>query len=216
MLCTDEGGPDTSGPNLGKEYLATKGQANIDPRMEGRVATYLTNWYSWGAAMGPLNYFVAGALPQTNPLPYLGSAHACRDSHSNSSVLTPLGSGCLQAPPTSSISALFFHIALTNMRAKRASDLLLSPPQIRLLWHPAGHALAGLIQGKRTRRSAAEATARHTQGTHRSWNPGGTFCRELLGGSGRRTQAGAAAISLRLLWCQHHVRLLSPDRRQGP
>jgi hypothetical protein len=50
-----EGGPDTSGPNLGKSYLAVKGQANIDPRIEGRIETYLTNWYSWGSAMGPLN-----------------------------------------------------------------------------------------------------------------------------------------------------------------
>lgn len=65
-----EGGPDTSGPNLGKPYLAIKGQANIDPRIEGRIATYLTNWYSWGDAMGPLNYFVAGA---TNLIDQYGS-----------------------------------------------------------------------------------------------------------------------------------------------
>ena len=49
-----EGGPDTSGPNLGKTYLAIKAQANVDPRIEGRIETYLTNWYSWGDAMGPL------------------------------------------------------------------------------------------------------------------------------------------------------------------
>ena len=46
-----EGGPDTSGPNLGNAYLTIKGQANVDPRIEGRIATYLTNWYSWGDAM---------------------------------------------------------------------------------------------------------------------------------------------------------------------
>ena len=56
-----EGGPDTSGPNLGEAYLATKGNATIDPRMQSRLETYLHNWYSYGRAMGPLNYFVAGA-----------------------------------------------------------------------------------------------------------------------------------------------------------
>jgi hypothetical protein len=39
-----EGGPDTSGPNLGKDYLVTKGQANVDPRIKDRIVTYLTNW----------------------------------------------------------------------------------------------------------------------------------------------------------------------------
>jgi hypothetical protein len=63
-LCS-EGGPDTSGPNLGKAYLAIKGQANIDPRIEGRIQTYLTNWYSWGDAMGPL---CVAACPHSTPL----------------------------------------------------------------------------------------------------------------------------------------------------
>lgn len=56
-----EGGPDTSGPNLGQAYLAVKGNATVDPRMQARVTTYLNNWYEYGRAMGPLNYFVAGA-----------------------------------------------------------------------------------------------------------------------------------------------------------
>lgn len=56
-----EGGPDTSGPNLGETYLATKGNATVDPRMQGRIETYLNNWWQYGRAMGPLNYFVAGA-----------------------------------------------------------------------------------------------------------------------------------------------------------
>lgn len=56
-----EGGPDTSGPNLGAQYLAIKGNATVDPRIQGRLTTYLTNWYAYGRAMGPLNYFVAGA-----------------------------------------------------------------------------------------------------------------------------------------------------------
>ena len=62
-----EGGPDTSGPKLGKAYLAIKGAANVDPRMKSRIETYLANWYSWGDAMGPLNYFVAGATNLINP-----------------------------------------------------------------------------------------------------------------------------------------------------
>lgn len=56
-----EGGPDTSGPNLGNTYLETKGNATLDPRIQSRVETYLNNWYQYGQAMGPLNYFVAGA-----------------------------------------------------------------------------------------------------------------------------------------------------------
>lgn len=56
-----EGGPDTSGPNLGNAYLAVKGAATVDQRIEARVETYLTNWFQYGRAMGPLNYFVAGA-----------------------------------------------------------------------------------------------------------------------------------------------------------
>ena len=71
-----EGGPDTNGPGLGKSYLAVKGAANVDPRIEGRIETYLTNWYSWGRAMGPLNYFVAGA---TNLLDQYGSYGILQD-----------------------------------------------------------------------------------------------------------------------------------------
>jgi len=56
-----EGGPDTSGPNLGERYLETKGNATVDARMQDRVTTYLNNWFEYGRAMGPLNYFVAGA-----------------------------------------------------------------------------------------------------------------------------------------------------------
>ena len=58
-----EGGPDTAGPNLGPAYLKVKGDASVDPRIQARVETYLTSWYQYGAAMGPLNYFVAGATP---------------------------------------------------------------------------------------------------------------------------------------------------------
>jgi hypothetical protein len=39
-----EGGPDTSGPNLGPEYLAVKGNATLDPRMQPAVTSYLENW----------------------------------------------------------------------------------------------------------------------------------------------------------------------------
>lgn len=39
-----EGGPDTSGPNLGQEYLTVKGNATVDPRMQSAVTTYLQNW----------------------------------------------------------------------------------------------------------------------------------------------------------------------------
>ena len=39
-----EGGPDTSGPNLGPQYLAVKGDATVDPRMQPAVTTYLQNW----------------------------------------------------------------------------------------------------------------------------------------------------------------------------
>jgi hypothetical protein len=63
-------------PNLGKPYLEVKGQANVDPRITGRIQTYLTNWYSWGAAMGPLNYFVAGA---TNLIDQYGSYGILQD-----------------------------------------------------------------------------------------------------------------------------------------
>jgi hypothetical protein len=56
-----EGGPDTSGPNLGLDYLGIKGNATVDPRIQARVETYLTHWYEYGRVMGPLNYFVAGA-----------------------------------------------------------------------------------------------------------------------------------------------------------
>jgi hypothetical protein len=56
-----EGGPDTSGPNLGDAYLQVKGNATVDPRIQARVQKYLDNWYEWGRVMGPLNYFVAGA-----------------------------------------------------------------------------------------------------------------------------------------------------------
>jgi hypothetical protein len=56
-----EGGPDTSGPNLGQAYLEIKGNATLDPRIQTRVETYLNNWYQYGRIMGPLNYFVAGA-----------------------------------------------------------------------------------------------------------------------------------------------------------
>jgi len=58
-----EGGPDTAGPNLGPAYLAVKGAASVDARIQGRVETYLTSWYAYGSIMGPLNYFVAGATP---------------------------------------------------------------------------------------------------------------------------------------------------------
>jgi hypothetical protein len=56
-----EGGPDTSGPNLGPTYLGIKGNATVDSRIQQRVETYLTQWYQYGRVMGPLNYFVAGA-----------------------------------------------------------------------------------------------------------------------------------------------------------
>jgi hypothetical protein len=56
-----EGGPDTSGPNLGEHYLEVKGNATVDPRIQTRVFDYLRDWYAYGRAMGPLNYFVAGA-----------------------------------------------------------------------------------------------------------------------------------------------------------
>lgn len=61
-----EGGPDTSGPNLGTQYLEIKGNATLDPRIQSRVETYLNNWYQYGRAMGPLNYFVAGASDLIN------------------------------------------------------------------------------------------------------------------------------------------------------
>ena len=83
-----EGGPDTSGPNLGAAYLEAKGNATVDPRMQPAVTTYLQNWcapqwgsciaraadpramlrhrYAYGRAMGPLNYFVAGATNLIN------------------------------------------------------------------------------------------------------------------------------------------------------
>jgi hypothetical protein len=56
-----EGGPDTSGPALGAAYLAAKGAATVDARLQARVTRYLNDWFAYGRAMGPLNYFVAGA-----------------------------------------------------------------------------------------------------------------------------------------------------------
>jgi hypothetical protein len=105
-----EGGPDTSGPNLGKDYLAIKGEANVDPRIAARIETYLTNWYSWGDAMGPLNYFVAGATNLIDPFGCYGILQDMRlqDSHKAAGVdavrlkprpPTPLGAGGIPSVP---------------------------------------------------------------------------------------------------------------------
>ena len=40
-----------------------KADSAVDPRIQSRIVTYLTNWFQYGQAMGPLNYFVAGATP---------------------------------------------------------------------------------------------------------------------------------------------------------
>ena len=153
-----EGGPDTSGPNLGAAYLAVKGAATVDPRIEARVATYLTKWFEYGRAVGPLNYFVAGA---TNLIDSFGVYGILFDMRLPGASYKLKAVDAVRAAPSDARAPC--HRTRLRARGARKCSRLKSAPMARHTLARSSRASSRRACGKK----ASPTAPRHQRASHR-------------------------------------------------